>query len=46
MSSNPALVLMSFLQIDESSWGVGGALVKLTPFVRRIMGSTPALAAK
>src|SRR6218665_3674372 len=26
-------------------WGVGGALVESTPFVRRVMGSTPALAA-
>ena len=27
------------------TWGVGGALVESTPFVRRVMGSTPALAA-
>ena len=26
-------------------WGVCGALVESTPFVRRVMGSTPALAA-
>ena len=26
-------------------WGVGGALVESTPFVRRVAGSTPALAA-
>ena len=26
-------------------WGVGGALVESTPFVRRVMGSTPAPAA-
>src|SRR6218665_3249937 len=26
-------------------WGVGGALVESTPVVRRVMGSTPALAA-
>jgi len=26
-------------------WGVGGTLIELTPFVRRVMGSTPALAA-
>ena len=29
----------------ESLWGVGGALVESTPFVRRVMGSTLALAA-
>ena len=27
------------------SWGVSGALVESTPFVRRAKGSTPALAA-
>ena len=26
-------------------WAVGGALVESTPFVRRVMGSNPALAA-
>ena len=26
-------------------WGMGGTLVELTPFVRRVMGSTHALAA-
>ena len=30
---------------DIHTWGVGGSLVESTPFVRRVMGSTPALTA-
>ena len=30
---------------DDYLWGMGGALVKSTPFVRMVFGSTPALAA-
>src|SRR6218665_488393 len=39
----PAPLAASYFEV--LLWGVGGALVESTPFVRRIMCSTPALAA-
>ena len=38
-------ILVEFVAWGVVAWGVGGTLVESTPFIRRVMGSTPALAA-
>ena len=39
-----AIVILT-CKTKRTLWGMGGALVESTPLVRRVMGSTPALAA-
>ena len=39
------VLILLFMRLILILWGVGDPLVESTPFVRRVMGSTPALAA-
>ena len=45
LSQKQALFLVKCSQIAAKLWVMCGALVESMPFVRRVMGSTPALAA-
>jgi len=39
------IIIIIIIIINWYMWGVCGALVESMPFVRRVIGSTPALAA-